>query len=47
MKNGLELLRSEEAGKSVLVNLTEGPYASDCSSGNRGALKNCQTAPNT
>lgn len=39
IKNRLELLRSEEVGKSVLVNLTEGPYASDCSSGTRGALK--------
>lgn len=30
IKNRIELLRSEEDGKSVLVNLTGGPYASDC-----------------
>lgn len=47
MKNGLELLSSEEVGKSVIVNLTESPYASECSSGDRGALKNGQTAPHT
>lgn len=29
IKNRLELLRSEEVHKSVLVNLAEGPYASE------------------
>lgn len=47
IKNRLELLRSEEDGISVSVNLTEGPCASDCSCGGRGALKNGQTASNT